>query len=199
MVEPPDPTYLVRDGGVWMKRAILVPLVLGLVLGCAHTGTVKYADQGQTLTEESAAVFVQDCVKAWSKKDQAVWDRIVDGSFLPNGTLPALLVEEREPSFDPWTTAIPGLTEWISGHSISEVAPGMQLVEGIQIRQMRDLRHLTPEQLRGAPNPDIVIPRIPVQGLTLGLDMDEDGEISSKEKTRVHLHEGVLYWEPFGW
>lgn len=64
---------------------------------------------------------------------------------------------------------------------------------------MRDLRHLSLEQLRGRPNPEIIILRVQVQSLTLGLDMDGNGEISSEEKTTVHLYQGVLYWEPFGW
>ncbi len=152
-----------------------------------------------TLTEESATAFVQDCVKAWSKKDDAVWDKVIDGVFLPIGALPSLLMDGQPPSYDVWTTAIPVLTEWMSTHKISHVASGLRLVEGIQVSEMRDLRHVSLEQLRGPPDPEIVIQRVQVQGLTLGLDMDGDGEISSEEKTRVHMHKGVLYWEPFGW
>ena len=152
-----------------------------------------------TLTEETAAAFVQECVKAWSKKDEAVWDKVVDGVLLPIGALPSLLMDGQPPSTDVWATAIPDLTEWMSTDKIDHVASGLRLVEGIQPREIRDLRHLSLEQLRGTPDPEIVIPRVQVQSLTLGLDMDGNGAISSEEKTRVHLYQDVLYWEPFGW
>ena len=182
-----------------MNRETLVSVCMVLVFGCAHNRPIEHADPPKTLAQESAAAFVQDCIKAWSKKDNALWDKIVDGSFFPKGALPSLLSEEMNPSFDIWRTSMPSLAEWMSDHSFSEVGVSLRLVEGIKATEMRDLRHLSLEQLRRSPNTEIVIPTVQVQTLTLGLDMNGDGEISSREKTRVHLHNGVLYWEPFGW
>ena len=176
-------------------------IALSMLLGCAtiRGKTSQPGDERATLTQESATTFVQDCVKAWAKKDESVWDKVADGSFIPIGALPTLLMDGQSSPVDLWMTAIPDLTAWMSTHKVAQVAPGLRLVEGIQSTEMRDLRHLSLEQLRGPPNPEIVIPSVQVQSLTLGLDMDGDGEISSGEKTRVHLHNGVLYWEPFGW
>ena len=184
-----------------LKPNAFISACFVLSLGCAvrNGSPVKQAVEPKTLTQETAVAFVEECVKGWSKKDLAVWDKVVDGAFLPTGTVPSLLLDEQQTSNNLWTKSIPPLTEWMSTHKVSQVAPGLRLIEGIKSSEVRDLRHLSLEQLRGKPNPELVIPRVQVQTLTLGLDMDGNGAISSKEKTRVHLYQGVLYWEPFGW
>ena len=192
-------------GGIFARRQLkpnaLISACFVSLLGCSvrKESPVTQAVEPTTLTQETAAAFVEECVNAWSKKDLAVWDKVVDGAFLPAGTAPSLLLDELQTSNNLWTSSIPPLTEWMATHKVSQVAPGLRLVEGIKSSEVRDLRHLSLEQLRGKPNPEIVIPRVQVQGLTLGLDMDGNGAISSEEKTRVHLYQGVLYWEPFGW
>ena len=184
-----------------MRPQAFTSACLVLLTGCSvrKGSPVKRAVEPTTLTQETAVAFVEECVNAWSKKDMAVWDNVVDGALFPAGTVPSLLLAEQQTSNNLWTGSIPPLTEWMATHTVSQIAPGLRRVEGVQSSEMRDLRHLSLEQLRGKPNPDIVIPRVQVQSLTLGLDMDGNGEISSEEKTTVHVYQGVLYWEPFGW
>ena len=46
-------------------------------------------------------------MNAWSKKDMAVWDNVVDGALFPAGTVPSLLLAEQQTSNNLWTGSIP--------------------------------------------------------------------------------------------
>ena len=150
------------------------------------------------LTEELASAFVQDCVEAWSKRDDALWDQIVDEAFFPLGSLPVLLNEEKEAQSDVWMS-FPGIKEWLTDHSVAEVSRGLRAVGEITSKELRDYRGMSLEELRTTSFQDSTVPKARVQTLALGLDFNGDGEITSEETTRVHQDKGALYWEPFGW
>ena len=79
------------------------------------------------------------------------------------------------------------------------VSKSLQVVGEVKSRELRDFRQITVEELCARTFHDPTLPTAHVQTLALGLELTEDGEITSKETTRVHLHQGTLYWEPFGW
>ena len=128
-----------------------------------------------------------------------MWDRIVDFAIFPKGAWPILLRDGKDPSVDLWVTSFPELQKWLETNSVEEVSKLLEVVADIETQELRDLRAISVEDLRTGSAPKGEIPKISVQTLTLGLDFDGDGQIVSEEKTRVHLHDGTLYWEPFGW
>jgi hypothetical protein len=183
-----------------MRLGAIIPACCVLVLGCATSrgSASKQALNPATLTQESAVAFVQGCVLAWSKRDDALWDQIVDEAFFPKGAWPVMLNDGKEPRSDIWVTSMPGLTKWLSSHSVGEISNGLRAVDEVKTKELRDYSHLSLEELRTAPSRP-PHPKVQVQALALGLDLNGDGKVSLEETTRVHLHKGAFYWEPFGW
>ena len=173
----------------------------GGLLGSAITqaNSTGQVTTSTVLTEASAAAFVQECVEAWSKRDDAMWDQIVDFALFPKGALPIMLRDGKEPDVDLWVTSFSELAQWLKVNPVGDVAKSMQVVANIEDQELRDLRALSVEELRAGSSDAAKIRTISTQTLTLGLDFNGDGTIGSQEKTRVHLADGTLYWEPFGW
>ena len=183
------------------NHAAILALGSALVWGCAtrHATGSDEPSKPISLTQESAASFVKECVHAVSKRDASIWDLLVDFAIVPKGALPILLRDGKDPSVDLWMTSFPELQKWLETNQSESVSERLEVVAATETQELRDLRAISVEDLRTGSAPKGELPKISVQTLTLGLDFDGDGQIASEEKTRVHLHDGTLYWEPFGW
>ena len=122
----------------WFRTLVLCGGLLGSAITQANS--MGQVTTPTVLTEASAAAFVQECVEAWSKRDDAMWDQIVDFALFPAGALPIMLRDGKEPDVDLWVTSFSELAQWLKVNPVGDVAKSMQVVANIEDQKLRDLR-----------------------------------------------------------
>ena len=196
---------------MWVQplRCMVVAVVFGghCALGGEKDAGVSEnrSSASMTLSKDSVVQFVKECVASVVKRDDALWDRLVDGALFPKGAFPTLMrhdIKLRNPEQmapDIWGHSFADLEAWLAQNMLNDLSQNLQIVGDIESKQLRDLRGFSVPELTTGSSHGRVIPKVTVQVRTLGLDFDANGSIESEEKTRVHLMDGTLYWEPFGW
>ena len=190
-------------------RCMVVAVFFGGSIALGGTAKPANAEDhsatAMTLSKDRAIDFVKECVASVIKRDDALWDRLVDGALFPKGAFLTLMrhdIQRRKPEQmapDIWKHSFSDLEAWLVQNTVDDLLQSLQIVGKIESKQLRDLRGFSVAELTTGTSRGQAIPNVTVQVMTLGLDFDANGGIESEEKTRVHLYDGVFYWEPFGW
>ena len=178
---------------------VAIGLVLTFAQAVEASPPAQVVPTAPALTQESAVSFLQVCLRKWMARDASLWNEVADGALLPEGFWPLDFKKMDISNATVWTWGFDNLRAWISEPRIEDLASEVQIIAEVKTVEIRDFRGFPLKSLfPPSPRPD-VIPTVKVKTLSLGVDFNKDGEISSKERTQIHELRGALFWEPFGW
>jgi hypothetical protein len=187
-----------RPSQIFMAAAA-IGLLLTFAQAVEASPPAQVTPIAPALTQESAVSFLQVCLRKWMARDASLWNEVADGALVPKGFWPLEFKKTDVSDATIWTWGFDNLQAWISEPRIEDLASEVQIIAEVKTVEMRDFRGFPLKSLYPpSPRPD-VIPSVKVKTLSLGVDFNKDGEISSKERTQIHELHGALYWEPFGW
>ena len=180
--------------------AAAIALLLTLNQSVEASPPAQVVPKAPALTQESAVSFLQVCLRKWMARDPSLWNEVADYATLaPTGFWPLEFKKRKTGEATIWAWGFDNLRAWVSETRIEDLASEVQVIGDLKTVELREFRGFTLKSLYPpSPRPDVV-PTVKGKTLSLGVDFNKDGEISSKERTRIHEVQGVLYWAPFGW